>query len=332
MERLHIPEQDFVLARAVSLKGFGGRRAGELALIGKQGRISGSLFGGVADRRISETAVEMLDQGHQFDLLTVQIGDADAVNAGLACGGEAEVLLHHRSGLPKGFLEKVSTREPTALATVVAGPKKGLMVSLDRDLSALSDASVSDSDLGQVIQQRLIQQLSRRLTTLYMEQFDENLVAIEVYSPPTALVIVGQSSLASAISRQGEMLGWSSVIVEQLVEGMYEVKNIGASDALIVLSHDHSIGVPLMEAALREHPNSYVGGLGSRHTQEERRELLRKRGLSEAELESIHGPIGLDLGSKTPEETAMAICAEILAFLSNRSAKSLKDSNGPING
>lgn len=332
MERLQIPEEDFVLARAVSLKGFGGRRAGELALIGKQGKLSGSLFGGVADHRISETAVSMWDRGDQFDLLTVQIGDSDAVSAGLACGGEAEVLLHLRSGLPQGFLEKISSREPTALATVVAGPQKGLMISVGQDLSSDSAVSENSSDLEQMIHQKLTQRLSRRLTTLYLEQFGENLVAIEVYSPPTALVIVGQSSLASAISRQGELLGWSSVIVEKLSEGLSEVENVGANDALIVLSHDHSVGVPLIEKVLREHPGSYIGGLGSRHTQQERRELLSQRGLSKAEVESIHGPIGLDLGSKTPEETAMAICAEILAFLSNRSAKSLRDSSGPING
>lgn len=332
MDTLKFPSDEFVLVRAIALRGFGGRRAGELAVFGKGGMHNGSLFGGVADEQIGISARRLLDGIEPFDVATVSIGDNDAVRAGLACGGDADVLLHRHSVLPGEFISALTSREPVALATVISGIHKGVVISQVQEQTKIGNDETQDLNFVPRVAQLLKAELSKRRTSSSIIDFEGSSIVIEVFSPPTELIIVGESDLATAISRQGAILGWTSKIVDDLEEGKFIVDGIGANDALVVLSHDHDFGVPLMEEVLRYHPTTYVGGLGSRHTQQVRRDLLKGKGLGDSELERIHGPMGLDLGSRTPEETALAICAEILAHLSKRTATSLRDTVGPING
>lgn len=332
MDTLEFPSEESVLVRAIALRGFGGRRAGELAVFVKDGTHFGSLFGGIADEQIGISAKRLLGSLEPFDVATISIGDNDAVRAGLACGGEADVLLHRRSVLPGEFISALTTREPVALATVISGPHKGIVISQVDEQIIVANDEIHDGNFVTQITQLLKSELSKRRTSSSVLDIEGDSLAVEVFSLPTELVIVGESDLATAISQQGAILGWTSKIVDSLQDGVTIVDGIGANDALVVLSHDHDLGVPLMEKVLRDHPATYVGGLGSRHTQQVRRDLLKRKGTGESELERIHGPMGLDLGSRTPEETAMAICAEILAHLSRRTATSLKNTSGPING
>ena len=123
------------------------------------------------------------------------------------------------------------------------------------------------------------------------------------------------------------------------IEPMAECRNchqpltadLRPSDALVVLSHDPAVDTPALAAALRS-GEPYVGALGSRHTQSARRQRLAAIGVPDAACDRIHGPVGLDLGARTPEEVALAVCAEILAHRSGRDAASLRAGTGPING
>ncbi|TAN25842.1 MAG: XdhC family protein [Actinomycetota bacterium] len=333
MDIVNFPNSHFVLARAVALKGFGGRRAGELLVIDRDGACQGSLFGGAANSDILHRSAEMASSGKQVDLMTVAIGDRDAVGAGLACGGEAEVLLNQSSALPAGFTGRLSRRVPVALATVISGPHNGLVmaVSADSDIGILNPLGASEDRIAS-LKGRLRQALARRFPASQIEESEGEVVALEVFSPPTFMVIVGGGELGTAILNQGLLLGWSGSVVDNVDEGLSIVQKLGSNDALIVLSHDHGIGIPIISEVLKGSASTYVGGLGSRHTQEKRSELLLEAGFSPAEVERIYGPIGLDLGSRTPEETALAICAEILAHISARDSRPLKDSTGPING
>ena len=99
---------------------------------------------------------------------------------------------------------------------------------------------------------------------------------------------------------------------------------------LCVLTHDPKFDVPLLEVALRLPDVGYVGAMGSRRTHEDRLARLREAGLSDAELKRLASPIGLDLGARTPEETAVSFCAEIIAQRTGRVAPSLRDAAGPI--
>jgi xanthine dehydrogenase accessory factor len=104
---------------------------------------------------------------------------------------------------------------------------------------------------------------------------------------------------------------------------------LGPRDAVCVLTHDHKFDVPAIQSALRTKVG-YLGAMGSRRTSDERAKRLRDEGVTDAELVRIFAPIGLDLGARTPEETAVAICAEIIAQRTGAEAPRLKDSDGPI--
>lgn len=333
MDRVDFTGSEFVLARAVALRGFGGRRAGELLVIDFKGGSQGSLFGGVADSEILERSVQLSRSGESFDFITVEIGDTDAVRAGLACGGEADILLSNGSGLPQGFTEKVASRQPVALATVVAGPHRGCILAADPDKTVVGySGKFVDDDFAENLGERLLGALIKRAPAAAIVELDDDVVSIEVFSPLTHMVIVGRSDLTKAILDQGQLLGWSGIVVDDADEGIQQVRGLGTNDALIVLSHNHGVGIPIITDVLKSGLSTYIGGLGSRHTQQTRSAILSEIGFSDDEIGRIYGPVGLDLGSRTPEETALAICAEILAHVSGRNARSLKVSSGPING
>lgn len=100
-------------------------------------------------------------------------------------------------------------------------------------------------------------------------------------------------------------------------------------DAICVLTHDHKFDVPAIVAALKTRAG-YIGCMGSRRTHRDRSARLLEEGVSEAELARVMSPIGLDIGARTPAETAISICAEIIAAAAGRAVPSLRDSQGPI--
>ena len=105
---------------------------------------------------------------------------------------------------------------------------------------------------------------------------------------------------------------------------------LGPRDAVCVLTHDHKFDVPAIAAAVQTDVG-YIGAMGSRRTHEGRVERLRERGLDDAEIARVMSPIGLDVGARTPEETAVAICAEIIALAHRpRRVASLRDTAVPI--
>ena len=105
--------------------------------------------------------------------------------------------------------------------------------------------------------------------------------------------------------------------------------DLGPRDALCVLTHDHKFDVPAIVAALSTRVG-YLGAMGSRRTQVGRLERLRAAGADEAALARLMAPIGIDIGARTPEETAIAICAEIISRRSQAPVTSLRDGSGPI--
>jgi xanthine dehydrogenase accessory factor len=105
--------------------------------------------------------------------------------------------------------------------------------------------------------------------------------------------------------------------------------DLGSRDAVCVLTHDPKFDVPAISGALAGNVG-YIGVMGSRRTHDKRLERLREVGIGDAEIARLHSPIGLDIGARTPEETAISICAEIVAARSGRSARPLSATSGPI--
>lgn len=162
------------------------------------------------------------------------------------------------------------------------------------------------------------------------------------------LLVFGAVDIAEALCRAAKELGWETVVADPratfatperiasagalLVEWPEAVLERVAPDdktAVVALTHEEKFDVPALLGALRSEA-FYVGALGSRRTQERRRERLLSEGLSEQELERLSGPTGLDVGAETPAETAIAILGEILAVRAGRSGGRLRDASGRI--
>jgi xanthine dehydrogenase accessory factor len=154
-------------------------------------------------------------------------------------------------------------------------------------------------------------------------------LVVEGWNPVPRLVVVGAAALAEALARQAGLLGWQATTTVTADDSLAAINDLTTADMVVVLEHRPSIGTPALAAALRRRIG-YVGGLGSRRTQAARRRALEAEGVIYAELDRLHAPTGLDLGARTPAETAVSIVAEILAVRSGRSAVALRDTDGRI--
>jgi xanthine dehydrogenase accessory factor len=165
---------------------------------------------------------------------------------------------------------------------------------------------------------------------------------------PYRLLVFGAVDIAEALCRAVKELGWETIVAdpratfatrqriasadELLVEWPAEVLqrlDTGEKTAVVVLIHEERFDVPALAGALRSGA-FYVGAIGSRRTQERRRELLLEEGIAEEHIDRISGPTGLDVGAETPAETAVSILAEILAVRAGRSGGRLRDAKGRI--
>lgn len=316
-----------VAARVVASTGFGGRRAGEAALYCGGTRRAGALLGAAADEAVRGAEVE----GRPAVLLELTVTDTEAVERGLACGGSATVLASDLAELPIALWEALEAGWPVALVTRPG--HGGALAVVDH---AGTPAPVCHGSLGTTEEDHAalaaahdVLRAGREGATVYPGESGG--VVVEVFVPATTVVVVGEGDLARALGAQASMLGWS-VSIEPAFTARAEarLRALRRTDGVVVCSHDPAVDTPALAAALRT--GCYVGALGSRHTQAARRDRLRALGFDDGVIALVHGPVGLDLGARTPEETAVAIVAELLAHRSGRSAAPLRLGSGPING
>ncbi|MDA8278511.1 MAG: XdhC family protein [Actinomycetota bacterium] len=322
LEQSH--NEDTFLSRIVKLDGFGGRSTGDLLGFNANGSFGGLLFGSIDEEVRSATGVDP-----HFSL-EVALGDQDAVAKGLACGGSAKVITQFVSDDVQVLLDAIANRRVVAAATHWESGKLIFVNEFGEPLRRAGGVKLSPSAEGAIVD-RLSQLLSKRTTASTVESVDGVEIAFEVFAPRSRGVIIGSSKLADAIVAQFRLIGADLNVVDALEDTISAVRSLSTNDALIILSHDHAIGVPACDVALRI-KGIYIGALGSRHTQQVRRDQLLALGFSPSEVDTIYGPVGLNLGSKTPAETAVAIAAEFLAHRSGRNPASLRTSDGPING
>ncbi len=244
--------------------------------------------------------------------------------------------------------------EPVALATVVGGLQVGakLLVRPDGD----RHGGLGDADLDRVVTRDARGQLEAGLTaTRHYGPHGEARehvveVFIESFAPAPRMIIFGAVDFTAALAQAAKLLGYRVTVCDaravfatpQRFRMADEVVNdwphrylakvgeeLGPRDAVCVLTHDHKFDVPAIAAAL-ETDVGYIGAMGSRRTHEDRVRRLDESGVDDAALARVMAPIGLDLGARTPEETAVSICAEIIALRTGRAARSLRDADGPI--
>jgi xanthine dehydrogenase accessory factor len=250
--------------------------------------------------------------------------------------------------------EALRAEEPVALATVIEGPGAGnkLLVGPGRE----PVGTLGNADLDRVVTRDALGQLAagqtdRRHYGPNGEAREDVVdVFIEAFAPPPQMLIFGAVDFTAALARAAKFLGFRVTVCdarevfatrrrfpmadEVVVDWPHRLlervgAELGPADAVCVLTHDAKFDVPAIIAALATDVG-YLGAMGSRRTHADRTERLRAEGVTDEGLARVLAPIGLDIGARTPEETAISICAEIIAHHTGRSSGSLRASEGPI--
>ncbi|MFD8910960.1 XdhC family protein [Streptomyces sp. NPDC059575] len=314
-----------VLGRPIVEWGFGPRNPADAVLIDGDGRCHGSLYRGACDEYLASEAA-ILPAGHTACVREVSVHHEGVARAGLTRGGQAEVLLQPLRTLPALWWDLLADGGDAALVT-------WLDESLTRAVSRVVAPGREDGAGPHVPVQaveRAEELLSRRRPGRDTLPVDDGLVLVEIVPALPHLGIVGGGELARLLVAQARLLGWAATVVSTARDALRWLAGRPDGACLIMLSRDPDVDVPVLSAALTAGV-AHVGALGSRRTQERRRAELIGAGLDEKLVRRIHGPIGLDLGARSPAETAMAICAEVLAGLDGREARVLRERPGPVN-
>ncbi|MEI8001901.1 MAG: XdhC/CoxI family protein [Actinomycetes bacterium] len=244
--------------------------------------------------------------------------------------------------------------DPVALATVTEGPGLGAKILVRPGAAVVG--TLGDPDLDRVVARDSLAELDAGLTSTRHygahgeARAREVTVFVESFAPAPRLIIFGAVDFTAALARAGKLLGFRVTVCDartvfatpRRFPMADEVVNdwpdrhlatvagrLGPRDAVCVLTHDAKFDVPAIVAAAATSVG-YIGAMGSRRTHATRVERLREAGLTDADLARVMAPIGLDIGSRTPEETAVAVCAEIIANRSGVVVPNLRDGTGPI--
>ena len=331
--------------------------------------VIGSVSGGCVEGAVYELSLDVCQTGTPV-LQTYGVSDDDAFAVGLTCGGIIDIFVERvdKASFPElgEIAAAVERGEPVAVATVISGPGQvgARRVIWSRDTASADacddgwhsgasgtlgtarlDAAVDDDVRGM-----LAQGLTgiRRYGEHGERRGDDLSVFVNSFAPAPRMLVFGAIDFATAVARVGKFLGYHVTVCDarkvfataSRFPDAYEVvvdwphrflagTDVDARTVICVLTHDPKFDVPLLEVALRT-PAGYIGAMGSRRTHDDRLARLREAGLTEEELSRLRSPIGLDLGARTPEETAVSIAAELIQLRWGGTGQSLTDTQGRI--
>jgi xanthine dehydrogenase accessory factor len=310
------------VVRVLDRHGFGTVEPGQLLVAGADGALGGVLLRGALDDRATALA---RDARHAPAVIEAHVGEDAAVAAGLACAGGATLLGHPLAAGPARALADAFTRGvPAALVSRADG--SATLAATGGELEdvegSLGDAAADGAGLD-----RARALLRRGATATERTTVADVDVLVDLWVPVPTVVVIGPGAIADALAAQADVLGWAHRRADTVAEADAAVAAFTDADVVVLLDHD-----PAFDAVLRTglKGRGFLGALGSRRTQAARRERLLAAGVTEAELARIHGPVGLDLGARTPAETAVSIVGEVLAARSGRDPSALGVAAGPI--
>ena len=330
-------------ATVIEVDGSAPRPVGARMIVSSGGSMAGSVSGGCVETVVYEELMDVLAGGSPR-LLHFGITDDMIWDVGLACGGTIDVFCQPlEATLVAAVADLLKQAEAFALATVVAG---------DRSLGTTSLITARGTLMGPEEEELVTaarEMLASRRAAGTVQTISPGLgVFIEPFLPPPLLVIIGGVHVAIPLTRFARELGFRVIVAdprakfanrerfpeanEVLVEWPDDaLAHVKVDDAtyIVVLTHDPKIDEPTLAAALKTRA-AYVGAIGSRKTHAERHERMARWGVTAEDLRRVYGPIGLDLGGRTPEETALSIIAEVVAVKNGRSGASLRATSGPI--
>ncbi|MDQ1006782.1 xanthine dehydrogenase accessory factor [Streptomyces sp. V4I23] len=348
----------FALATVVDVTGSAPLPAGTSVAVDEDGNAVGSISGGCVEGAVYELCRQVLHDQAAPQRARFGYSDDDAFAAGLTCGGELDVLVQRidpatQPHLCTALAEVVQGR-PAAVAQVVDAPNDltGRMLCVgagggtqgilggdaaERQVRAQAEALLQAGRTARVDVGGDAATCPERLSVL-----------VHVHASRPRMLIFGAIDFAAALSQAGRFLGYRVTVCDArpvfatparfphaddvVVDWPHRYlrrTQVDARTAVCVLTHDVKFDIPLLRLAL-ELPVGYIGAMGSRRTHDRRLDLLREAGVPAEQLARLRSPIGLDLGARTPEETAVSIAAEIIAHSNDRTGLPLSTRIGPI--
>lgn len=349
-------DQPFALATVVGTSGSTPRSVGSVMAVSVSGAVVGSLSGGCLEGAVYDVALGVLSSGVPAQE-TFGVSDEDAFSIGLTCGGVLEVLVAVPDRPLLGrVLDLVDADEPVALVTVCGGPVlhgaqlavtsswfEGSLGSAGLDVAAAAEArAMLASGVTGV----------RHIGAQGECGADEVTVLVQAMTPPPRLLVFGATDFSAALARIACFLGYHVVICDpratftttarfpeahevvcawpdawfaaEVAAGRVDERTVVA-----LLTHDDRYDVAVLNAALGSRAG-YVGAMGSRRTADARMRRLREAGVDDHTLARLHSPIGVDIGGRTPEETAVAIAAEMVLARWGGTGQPLRTLGGDI--
>jgi xanthine dehydrogenase accessory factor len=304
--------EEIALATVVETWGSSPRPLGSKMVVTRSGKMAGSVSNGCIEGAVFEEAQKVLKAGEP-KVAAFGVADDVAFEVGLACGGHIEVFIQPLGRVHEQLIEMLQRNVPVTLRTnLVTGEAE------------LVEGAPSGSELA------------RRDGDMFIEPFRR----------PAHLIIIGAIHIAIPLHRLAKLMGYRVTIVDarakfaskerfpeadELIvawpdEAMARL-SIDNSSYVVILTHDPKFDLPALRSVLGKQAG-YVGAIGSRKTNQNRFDALRAEGFTEEQLARVHGPIGLDLGGRGAEETALGILAEITATRFGGTGAAMREARG----
>lgn len=315
-------EEARAVVRVLDRHGFGTVEPGQLLVAGADGALGGNLLRGALDDRAAALA---RDARERPSTVEAHVAEDAAVAAGLACAGGATLLGHPLDAAPaRALADAFAAGVPAALVSRADG--SAALAATGGELDAV-EGTLGHAQTDEAALAHVRGLLRRGATATDRTTAGEVDVLVDLWVPVPTITVVGPGAIADALDAQAGVLGWASRRADTVAEADAAVTAFTDADVLVLLDHD-----PAFDAVLRTGlaGRGFLGALGSRRTQAARRERLLAAGVTAEQLARIHGPVGLDLGARTPAETAVSIVAEVLAARSGRDPSALGGAAGPI--
>ena len=349
--------KEAALATVVKVERSGPLGPGTMMAVNEDGQVAGSVSGGCVEPAVFEECVAAIEGGGP-KLLTYGISDDEAFGVGLTCGGIIHIFVERveDAGQIESLRRALEEQSPMAVATVIQAsegsgvtPGGRLLVTPeghdgeldDEELErAVTDGARGMLEGGQTGQRHYGPNGQRRM--------EDVAVFVNSFAPPPRMYVFGAIDFAGAVARMGKFMGYrvtvcdarpvfatrerfpsADEVVVSWPDDFLQTAEVDRRSVICVLTHDPKFDVPVLKAAL-DTEAGYIGAMGSRRTHDDRTARLREEGVAEEQLSRIASPVGLDLGARTPEETAVAISAEIIALRTGHDGGRLADRSGPI--
>jgi xanthine dehydrogenase accessory factor len=351
IERWLADGQRVVRATVTSVEQSAPRGPGAWMAVNERGEVAGSVSGGCVEGAVYEEAQDVFKTGRPR-WVTYGISDDQAISVGLTCGGTIHVFI---SLIAHGGFERIAEAirkdVPIALATRLDGPEisEAMLVGREERMGSVGSPGLDHAVIEEA--RALLMQGESEIRSFGAEGEpvgSDVKIFIQSFAPRAHMYVFGAIDFTKAMVHVGKDLGYQVTVIDArpvfatrarfpeaddvVVEWPDEFLGHAPVDertALVILTHDVKFDVPVMEVALKTQAG-YIGAMGSRKTQANRFAELRAKGYSEEQLARISAPIGLDIGARTPEETAISIAAEMIALRAGKQGGRLTGGNAPI--